>query len=163
MLHPYANKTAAQTRARVLTERTGEEHTIILAPRCLHAGPEAWFVLGPRTRPPKPVDYPLYGTNKPETWASDVLQYLSDPRREVDPEDVDRWRALLEPVRRGSVPHSARHTVRVEVRISPEHDCRLRAYAGDRPLSRVVEQLIDEVCGAGETTKAPAETGAKRS
>lgn len=154
MLHPYANRTAAETRARVLTERTGEEHTTIVAPRCLHSGPEAWYVLGPRTRPPKAVDYPLYGTNKPETWASDVLQYLSDPRREVDPEDVDRWRALLEPVRRGSVPHSARHTVRVEVRISPEHDRRLRALTAGDPVSRAIERLIDAAYSLPPATMA---------
>jgi hypothetical protein len=42
VLHPYTSRTAAQNRSDSLTERTDEPHTIELAPRCTHAGVEAW-------------------------------------------------------------------------------------------------------------------------
>lgn len=140
--HFYRYRTAAQNRADALGVSEQELHTIEPAPRFMRAG--GWYVVGPRERVGSPhrIDRRVYGTNR-KMWLSDIVQLIDDPRFEVEPEDVARWRALIEPRRRGEPDESARHTVRVVLRLSPEHARRLRAMAAGEPLSRTAERLID--------------------
>ena len=153
MLHPYTSRTAAQNRADSLTESTGDLHTIELAPLCAHKRVEAWSVVGPRVRSGRPprVDRRIYGVDTHKAWASELVALIDEAKLDAPPAAA-RWRALIAPRRRGEPDESARHTVRVVLRLSPEHARRLRALSQGDPLSRLVEGLIDKAWdGRGAT------------